>query len=85
MKYYSELMRVEDVSIDLEVLKSAVRAMSYGVQSCNHDDVELAMHHISDQIDALNERLRESFNTLFEAIREDSQNEIKAKPKNKKR
>jgi hypothetical protein len=83
MKHYKELIDIEDVSIQLSVLEGAARAMTYGISNCNRHDVEYTMHHLTDQIEDLNTKLRERFDILFEKIKED-ENETKAKPTNKK-
>lgn len=86
MKHYKELIDIEDVSIDLDVLKSTVRVLTYGMPEANRHDIEYAMHNVTDQLEALSLRLREKFNILFDLIREeDHQDEVKrAKTRPKK-
>lgn len=86
MKHYEELIDIETVSIDLDVLASTVRVLTYGVPEANKHDTEYAMHNITDQLDQLSARLRNTFNILFNAVRdeEDAKDEAKSKPKRNK-
>lgn len=87
MKHYKELMDVETVSIDLDVLASTARLIAYGAPNANMHDVEYALHNVTDQLDALCKRLRETFDVLFNDIRDegDKNDEAKArKAKSKK-
>lgn len=83
MNHYKELMDIETVSIDLDVLTSTVRVLTYGAPNANRNDVEYAMHNITDQLGALNARLRETFDVLFNAVREEGGKKDEAKPKSK--
>ena len=82
MKHYKELIDIETVSIDLDVLASTVRVLTYGVPEANRHDTEYAMHNVTDQLDQLSARLRNTFNILFNAVRdeEDAKDEAKSKP-----
>jgi hypothetical protein len=81
LKHYNELMDVETVSIDLDVLVSTVRLVAYGAPNANTHDLEYALHNVTDQMDALSKRLRDTFDVLFNSIRdeEDKNDEAKAK------
>ena len=79
MKYYKELMDVETVSIDLDVLASTVRLVTYGAPNANMHDVEYALHNVTDQLEALSKRLRMTFDTLFNQIREEEEKADEAK------
>lgn len=81
MKHYKELMEIETVSIDLDVLTSTVRVLTYGAPNANRNDVEYAMHNVTDQLGALNAKLRETFDTLFNAVREEEHKKDEAKTK----
>ena len=76
MKYYAELMKVENSSIDLEVMASLSRVISGAVRSVTHQDIENSIIHLADQLGKINDNLRQDFNTLFETIRDDT-HEIK--------
>jgi len=77
MKHYKELSEIENISIDLEVFASTVRVMSFGAPEANKRDVDNMMHHISSELDKINDKLANSFNSLFESIREESFNGAK--------
>lgn len=81
MKHYKELIDIETVSIDLDVLASTVRVLTYGAPNANRNDVEYSLHNITDQLEALNTRLRETFDVLFNAVREEEHKKDEAKPK----
>jgi len=83
MRHYKELTDIEDVSIKLSVLEGAARAMTYGIGNCNRNDVEFVMHHLTDQIEDLNIKLREHFDVLFNKIREEDDETKTGKPKSK--
>ena len=87
MKHYSDLIQIENVSIDLDVLTSTVRVLTYGMPEATKHDVEYAMHNITDQLEALSARLRYKFDILFNAIRdeEDANDETKGKNSRSKR
>lgn len=78
MKHYHDLIEIENVSIDLDVLQSTVRVLTYGMPEANKKDVEYAMHNVTDQLEGLSSRLRDRFDTLFNAIR-DEEDESEAK------
>ena len=86
MKHYKELIDIETVSIDLDVLASTVRVLTYGMPEANRQDIEYAMHNVTDQLDLLSARLRSTFDILFNAVRdeEDANDEAKSKPKRNK-
>lgn len=79
MKHYKELTDIEDVSIDLDVLASTVRVISHGAPESNSHDVHYALHNVTDQMEALSKRLRMTFDTLFNQIREEEERADEAK------
>lgn len=79
MKHYKELTDIEDVSIDLDVLASTVRVISYGAPESNSHDVHYALHSVTDQLELLSKRLRCSFDVLFNKIREEEEKADEAK------
>lgn len=80
MKHYKELMEIETVSINLDVLSSTVRVLTYGMPNANRHDAEYAMHNITDQLDSLSARLRSAFDILFNEIRnQEDKHEAKRK------
>jgi hypothetical protein len=83
MKHYKELTDIETVSINLDVLTSTVRVLTYGAPNSNRNDVEYSLHNITDQLEALNARLRETFDVLFNAVKEEGGKKDEAKPKSK--
>ena len=83
MKHYKELTDIETVSINLDVLTSTVRVLTYGAPNANRNDVEYSLHNIADQLEALNARLRETFDVLFNAVKEEGGKKDEAKPKSK--
>lgn len=81
MKHFKELSEMETVIIDLDVLSSTVRVLTYGMPEANRKDVDNAMYNITDQIQAQSDKLRERFDALFDAIREEStKDEAEHKP-----
>ena len=76
MKHYKELSDIETVIINLEVLTSTVRVLTFGVPEADRRDVEYTLHNITDQLNMFNAILREKFDILFDAVREeDKKNE----------
>lgn len=84
MRHYKELIDIETVSIDLDVLASTVRVLSYGAPNANRHDIEYAMHNLTDQLESLSTRLRSTFDTLFNAVRDEEDAKDEAKPKRNK-
>lgn len=85
MKHFKLLTDIENVSIRLDVLESTVRVVSYGAEEANRQDVEYALHNISDQLADLSARLRSNFNELFDAIKEEENAAGNRKPKKQPR
>lgn len=79
MKHHARLTDIENVSIDLDMLSSTVRVLTYGMPEAHKTDVEQAMHNITEQIDLISHRLNYSFNELFNEIKEESLNETKGR------
>jgi predicted ATPase with chaperone activity len=87
MRHYHDLIEIENVSIDLDVLQSTVRVLTYGMPEANKKDVEYAMHNVTDRLEELSSRLRDRFDTLFNAIRDEedeNKRETKKRAKNDK-
>jgi hypothetical protein len=84
MKHYDKLSQLENISIDLEVFASAVRVMSFGAPEANKRDSDNMMHHISSELDKINDRLLEVFDNLFQAIKEEGLSETSKKTKRNK-
>ncbi len=84
MKHYKELSEIENISIDLEVFASAVRVMAFGATEASKRDVDNMMHHISSELDKINDRLLEVFDNLFQAIKEEGLSETSKKTKRNK-
>jgi len=87
MRHYHDLIAIENVSIDLDVLQSTVRVLTYGMPEANKKDVEYAMHNVTDRLEELSSRLRDRFDTLFNAIRDEedeNKRETKKRAKNDK-
>lgn len=84
MRHYKELTDIETVSIDLDVLTSTVRVLTYGAPNANRNDVEYAMHNVTDQLEALSARLRKTFDILFNAVREEENKKDESKSKSKR-
>jgi hypothetical protein len=82
MKHFSELSRMESALIDLSVLNSLVRVVTYGMPEANRQDAENAMHGVTDMISSVESRLSASFYELFEAIKTEGESETKGR-KNK--
>ncbi len=72
MKHYKELSEIENISIDLEVFASTVRVMAFGVPEACKRDVDNMMHHISSELDKINEKFGVCFNTLWDSVRKES-------------
>lgn len=77
MKHYKELSDIETVIINLEVLTSTVRVLTFGVREANRRDVEYTFHNITDQLNMFNAILREKFDILFDAVREEDKKDEK--------
>jgi hypothetical protein len=84
MKHYDKLQQLEDISIDLEVFASAVRVMSYGTPEACKRDADNMMHHITSELDKINNRLIHVFDNLFQAIKEEGLSETSKKTKRNK-
>ena len=84
MKHYDKLNQLENISIDLSVFASAVRVMSYGAPEASRQDMDNMMHHITSELDKINDRLIQVFDDLFQAIKEEGLSETSKKTKRNK-
>ena len=81
MKYWTELMQLEDASIQLESAVATFKAVNCGIHQLSTEEMEMAYWNIEKQLTDLQERIAADFQNLFETIRDD---EIEPKKKGKK-
>jgi len=85
MKYYQELMAIENVSIDLEGLLAVVIAVTEATPSMPTEKVQMAMYNIENQLTNLDSVFKNRFIDLWDVIKEDSIKEIKVENKKPKK
>jgi len=85
MKYYQELMAIENVSIDLEGLLAVVIAVTEATPSMPTEKVQMAMYNIENQLTNLDSVFKNRFIDLWDVIKEDSIKEIKIENKKPKK
>ena len=72
MKYWNELTAIESESIRLDCLKSLVNVVANGCDGSSREEVTNALWHITGALEDINDKLRQAFNTCFDAVRDDS-------------
>jgi hypothetical protein len=72
MKYWNELIAIETESIRLDCLKSLVNVVANGCDGSSREEVTNALWHISGALEDINDKLKNAFNTCFDAVRDDS-------------
>jgi hypothetical protein len=85
MKYYQELMAIENVSIDLEGLLAVVIAVTEATPSMPTEKVQMAMYNIENQLTNLDSVFKNRFIDLWDVIKEDSIKEEKIENKKPKK
>ena len=85
MKYYQELMAIENISIDLEGLLAVMIAVTEATPSMPADKIQMAMYHIENQMTSLDLMFKNRFIELWDVIKEDSIKEEKLENKKTKK
>jgi hypothetical protein len=85
MKYYQELMAIENISIDLEGLLAVMIAVTEATPSMPTEKVQMAMYHIENQMTNLDLVFKNRFIDLWDVIKEDSIKEEKIENKKPKK
>lgn len=81
MKYWTELMELENASIDLESAVATFKAVNCAIQELSAEEMQLAYWNIEKQLVNLQERISLDVQELFDTIRND---EFEPKKKGKK-
>jgi len=81
MKYWTELMQLEDASIQLESAVATFKAVNCGIQELSAEEMQLAYWNVEKQLVNIQEQIAADVQNLFETIRDD---EIVPKKKGKK-
>lgn len=81
MKYWTELMQLEDASIQLESALATFKAVNCGIQELSAEEMQLAYWNVEKQLVNIQEQIATDVQNLFETIRDD---EIVPKKKGKK-
>jgi hypothetical protein len=81
MKYWAELMQLEDASIQLESAVATFKAVNCGIQELSTEEMQLAYWNVEKQLVNIQEQIAADVQNLFETIRDD---EIVPKKKGKK-
>jgi hypothetical protein len=72
MKYWNELIAIEEQSIRLDCLKSLVNVVANGCDGSTREEVTNSLWHITGALEDINDKLKNAFNTCFDAVRDDS-------------
>jgi hypothetical protein len=70
MKYWNELIAIEEQSIRLECLTSLVNVIANGIDNSNKKEVENSIWHITGALEDINTKLKEAFSNCFDAVRD---------------
>jgi hypothetical protein len=79
MKYWTELMQLEDASIELESAVTTFRAVNCAIDQLSTEEMQIAYWNVEKQLIDLQERIAADFQNLFETIRDDDEPKKKGK------
>ena len=79
MRYYEQLMNVETEIIQLDTIRALLNALATGSENMYLENIRSCIFFIEDQLESASEKIDNSFYELFDAIRADSQEELKPK------
>ena len=82
MKYWTELMQLEDASIQLESAVATLKAVNCGIEELSTEEMQLAYWNVEKQLVNIQEQIAADVQNLFETIRD---NEIEPKKKKGKK
>ena len=82
MKYWTELMQLEDASIQLESAVATFKAVNCGIEELSTEEMQLAYWNVEKQLVNIQEQIAADVQNLFETIRD---NEIEPKKKKGKK
>jgi hypothetical protein len=71
MKYWTELMQLEDASIQLESAVTTFKAVNCAIDQLSTEEMQIAYWNVEKQLVDLQERIAADFQNLFETIRDD--------------
>jgi hypothetical protein len=71
MKYWNELIAIEEQSIRLDCLKSLVNVVANGCEGSTREEITNSLWHITGALEDINEKLKDAFSTCFDAVRND--------------
>ena len=72
MKYYVELSKLESEIIRLDIVASLLRTIAEGSHNVSSSDITNSLWHISETIEDINAKASDSFQELWDLVREDS-------------
>lgn len=77
MKYYSELSKIEDSLIQLDLYNSLASVLSNSVESesVQSKDFQNTLYILTDNLQTISQKLDEDFQELWEVVRQDSSEE----------
>ena len=76
MKYWTELTRIEDAIIRLQTLDSLVRVVASGIPQTNLEDASNSIWHLQGSIESIHADLRDSFDELWEMVRDEDKKDL---------
>jgi hypothetical protein len=79
MKYWTELMQLEDASIQLESAVTTFKAVNCAIDQLSTEEMQIAYWNVEKQLIDLQERIAADFQNLFETIRNDDEPKKKGK------
>jgi len=79
MKYWTELMQLEDASIQLESAVTTFKAVNCAIDQLSTEEMQIAYWNVEKQLIDLQERIASDFQNLFETIRDDDEPKKKGK------
>jgi hypothetical protein len=79
MKYYTELMQIENTAIELESVYSTLKAVNCGIHELSPEEMEMALWNIEKQLETVTTKLKWQFEHLFDTVRDEDEQPVKKK------
>ena len=73
MKYYTELIQLENSLIEFESVFNVLKAVNCGIHQLSPEEMEMALWNVERQMDNLNSKLKSDFEVLFDTVRGEPQ------------
>lgn len=83
MKYYHELVSLEEIQCDLEEVLGVVDSLTTSCEEIPVNRLQGALYCVLHRLENMEDKFNQRFNALFETVKEDSHEKSKTRNKRK--